>query len=135
MSDADTSQDRRHGFTLVEIMITVAIVGLLAALALPSFAKARQTSLAKKCIENQRHICEGVMRYEMDTRTTLATLRNDGVALRNTLLASKYINISDAFECPASPVKDYDDIHLLYNDSDFINTICTINPETHLLGQ
>jgi prepilin-type N-terminal cleavage/methylation domain-containing protein len=48
---------RRTGaFTLVEIMIVVAIIGLLAAIAIPNFVRARNTSQANACINNLRLI-------------------------------------------------------------------------------
>ena len=50
---------KKQGFTLVEIMIVVAIIGLLAAIAIPSFVKARQESQKNACINNLRQVDAG----------------------------------------------------------------------------
>ncbi len=47
---------RANGFTLVEIMIVVAIIGLLAAVAIPNLTKARNEAQAKACVSNLRTI-------------------------------------------------------------------------------
>jgi prepilin-type N-terminal cleavage/methylation domain-containing protein len=50
------SQSTKRGFTLIEIMIVVAIIGLLAAIAIPNFVHARATSQQNACINNLRQI-------------------------------------------------------------------------------
>ena len=59
---------RKFGFTLVEIMIVVVIIGLLAAIAIPLFVKARNTSQATACINNLRQLEGAVETYALENK-------------------------------------------------------------------
>ena len=61
---------RKKGFTLVEIMIVVAIIGLLAAIAIPNFIKARQTAEKQACIANLKQIQGAVQVWALDNNKT-----------------------------------------------------------------
>jgi prepilin-type N-terminal cleavage/methylation domain-containing protein len=58
---------RRGGFTLVEIMIVVAIIALLAAIAVPGFLRARKRSQASRILNDLRMIDSAVDQYAIET--------------------------------------------------------------------
>src|SRR5438445_13892115 len=72
----NTSTAKSHrGFTLVEIMIVVAIIALLAAIAVPGFLRARKRSQASRILNDLRMIDSAVDQYAIETnRTTGATV-------------------------------------------------------------
>jgi prepilin-type N-terminal cleavage/methylation domain-containing protein len=77
----------RRGFTLVEIMIVVLIIGILLAIAVPNFIKARESSRAKSCIANLKQVDSAKEQWAMDNNKTNGT----AVALTDLVGATAYI--------------------------------------------
>ena len=67
------SAQSRLAFTLVEIMIVVAIIGLLAAIAIPSFTKSRNEARKNSCLNNLRQLGSAKEQYVMANNVTDAT--------------------------------------------------------------
>jgi prepilin-type N-terminal cleavage/methylation domain-containing protein len=57
---------RRDAFTLVEIMVVVAIIGILAAIGIPSFVKARNQSRISRYLNDIRQVIDYIERYAME---------------------------------------------------------------------
>lgn len=83
----------KGGFTLVEIMIVVAIIGLLAAIAIPNFMKAREKAQTNACVANLRQVDGAITLWALDDSKS----STDAVTMAD--LVPDYIKAAPA--CPA----------------------------------
>ena len=116
-------KNRKHGFTLVEIMIVVAIIGLLAAIAIPNFVRARTTSQTKACVNNLRQIDGAIQQWALENNKKAAdavTLddckaylgRGAGAAI-NTDLKCPGAGTYAVTDCQTAPSCSIGDPHIL----------------------
>ena len=85
-SYSNAKRNARRGFTLIELMIVIAIIGVLAAIAVPNFKAARERANMRACMANQKTITGALEMYNLDKNKSekkidagvLGNLKTDG---------------------------------------------------------
>lgn len=96
-----------QGFTLIEVLVVVAIISLLAAILIPSLSRARERVKITACLSNLRTLGQAMVMYAYDTHDLLPNANPPNVLddeEQNTIVAKaltrKYVKIPAVFHCP-----------------------------------
>lgn len=116
----------RGGFTLIELVIVVTILGILMGIAIPNYLRAADRAKRGSCLANQRNLIQASLLYCSDTGFMQGDLRS------STLHTAGYATDAMA-ECPLSRDIDFDDYVITIEDSGVVSVHCNVGGDEHVL--
>jgi prepilin-type N-terminal cleavage/methylation domain-containing protein len=114
----------QKGFTLIELMVVVVIIGILAAIGTANFARMKGNARMAACIANQRHVFETGYDYAINNVVP------DGDMNVSVLAAAGYAPQA-LCECPSSDVPDFDDYTITWQDGLPVEVECGVEGAEH----
>jgi prepilin-type N-terminal cleavage/methylation domain-containing protein/prepilin-type processing-associated H-X9-DG protein len=117
---------KNQAFTLIEILVVIAIISILAAILFPVFARARENARRASCMSNLKQIGLGMMMYVQDYDETFPAIAMGpaGQEVNWPYLIQPYTKSTQVFLCPSAPIAS------VTNGNYGINWIMVNNPAT-----
>lgn len=114
----------QRGFTLIELMIVIVVIGILVAIAIPNFERTRKSARRGACVAHQRSLVAAANNYAFDNGIVDADVNVSALA------AGGYAS-GEICECPESPNEDFDDYVITIREGVVDDITCSYRGPEH----
>lgn len=121
----ETTGRNRRGFTLIELMIVIVIIGILSTIGIANFVSMQDKARYGACISHQRYVHEAAVLYAADIAV------GTQVVNVNVLWGAGYLT-QEVGECPSSGTVDWDDYRVSFVSNEVTGVVCSIRGAEHL---